>query len=363
MGDRKSAYRGCFLGLAVGDAMGFTVDDKSWEQICDDYGPNGLLGYDLVNGCAEVTSYTQVAAYVANALLLGVSRGKPSSYLNYISQAMRLWAKRQYFPRDPEKNLFWVSQVEQLRRRNCRDARMLDALRFETLGTPEKPINAAASPGAILTGAVIGLFYDSKRLEPPQIGTLTVQAVSLTHGDPESYLAAAALAYSIAGVIQEPERPLREQFLQAAQVVDGQFRSQYPQANHLAARMKLAVKLADSGDEEPRVVMERLGCTSAGECLAGAIYACLRSQEDFDAAMILAVNHSGRSAAVGAVTGAILGARLTDAALPDFYLESLESAKVLQTLAEDLAVGSPTVSLFDDDWDQKYVQGLPVGDF
>ena len=56
MDDRLSCYRGCLLGLAVGDAMGYTVDKKSWEEICQDYGPNGLMGYDLVNGYADATS-------------------------------------------------------------------------------------------------------------------------------------------------------------------------------------------------------------------------------------------------------------------------------------------------------------------
>ena len=46
---RRSAYRGCLLGLAVGDAMGYTVDSRSWREIQEDYGPNGLLGYDLVS--------------------------------------------------------------------------------------------------------------------------------------------------------------------------------------------------------------------------------------------------------------------------------------------------------------------------
>ena len=93
--------------------------------------------------------------------------------------------------------------------------------------------------------------------------------------------------------------------------------------------------------------------------LAGAMLACLACGEDFDTAMILAVNHSGRSAAVGALTGAFLGARLGAEALPDFYLESLEAAPILEQLAEDLAVGSMTSGLFNDDWDHRYTQGLP----
>lgn len=360
MGENASAYRGCFLGLAVGDAMGFTVDSMTWEEICENYGPNGLLGYDLRNDSAAVSSYTQTAAYVANGLLLAITRGKPGMYLRYISEAMRQWAKRQHFPRDPEKNLFWVSQIPQLRTRQCRDARMLDAMRFDTLGTPEKPINSAATPGAILTGAVIGLFFDHKRLDPAQIGSLTAQAVALTHGDPEAFLSAAVLAYVIAGLLHQPEHSLKEQFLLSIETVDRQFRDRFPQAAPLAARLKLAIGLADNRKVEPREGMDQLHCSSAGECLAGAMYACLVSGCDFDEAMITAVNHSGRSSAVGAITGAILGAKLTEEALPEFYLESLEAADVLRTLAEDLAQGSPTMGLFDDDWDHKYVQGLPL---
>ena len=81
---------------------------------------------------------------------------------------------------------------------------------------------------------------------------------------------------------------------------------------------------------------------------------------NFDEAMIVAVNHSGRSAAVGAITGALLGARLGEEALPEFYLESLESADVLRELAEDLAQGRQVMRIFDDTWDQKYIHGRPA---
>ena len=36
-------------------------------------------------------------------------------------------------------------------------------------------------------------------------------------------------------------------------------------------------------------------------------------------------------------------------------------SEILETLAADLALCSPTIGLFDNDWDHKYVQGLPVG--
>jgi ADP-ribosylglycohydrolase len=88
--DKKiSAYQGCLLGLAVGDAMGYTVDKKTWDEICEDYGPNGLLGYDLVNGSADITSYTQLAAFLCNGLLLGAIRGDPEKYSRYMALGLR----------------------------------------------------------------------------------------------------------------------------------------------------------------------------------------------------------------------------------------------------------------------------------
>ena len=83
MARKLSACGGCLLGMAAGDALGYTIDDKSWQEIQEDYGPYGLMGYDVVNGTVQVSSYTQVGAYVANGLLLGVTRGRPELFEKY----------------------------------------------------------------------------------------------------------------------------------------------------------------------------------------------------------------------------------------------------------------------------------------
>ena len=360
MSENLSAYRGCLLGLAVGDAMGCAVDKKTLEQIRSDYGPNGLLGYDLVNGCADVTSYTQLAAFVANGLLLAVSRGK-TDYLRFITLSLREWARNQNFHRDPEKSYCWIAKPKCLRLHLNRDARMLDALRMDLLGTVELPINRNSAPGALTTAVAIGLFFDHRRMEPAQIGTLTAQTVALTHGEAEAFLSAVVLAYSVAGILQEPQRPLEEQFTQAVTVMEGQFRDRFAvQAEQVAAKIRQAITMAGAPSEED---LEKLECRSSAQVLAGAVYACLVCGGDFDTAMIIAVNHSGYSAGVGAVTGAILGAALGAEALPDFYLESLAAAPALEELANDLAVANPTSGLFNDDWDHKYIQGLPLREY
>jgi len=359
MKDMRSAYRGCLLGLAVGDALGYTVDSKSWWDIQREYGPNGLLGYDLQNQeYAPVSSYTQIAAFLSNGLLLSVARGK-NDILRYAKLALREWTRSQLFPRDPEESFCWVAKLSQFRRQYCMDARMLDNLRQEAYGTVDEPKNDNSAPGA-LTGAVaVGMFYQPKRISPEQVGTLAADIIALTHGNPETFLSGVVLAYTIAGILQEPDRSLADQFRQAIAVMAGQFRDRFPQADAVARQLRNAVALAQSDTVHPQQGMEQLMCLDGVQCLAGAMFACLVWPEDFDSAIITAVNHSGASAAVGAMAGAILGAKLTEDALPEFYLESLECTEILTHLADDVLSATPALGLFDDSWDHKYSQGLP----
>ena len=360
MADRISVCGGCMLGMAVGDAMGYTVDGRSWQEIQEDYGPNGLLGYDLVNGCAEVSSYTQMGAYAANGLLLGVTRGRPELYIKYLQVSMKEWAQRQDLPRDPGKYTCWVSHVPSLRRRHCRDSWMLDALRNLNPGTTESPINRSANPGAMMAAAMVGLACDPSRMPEGQVTQLGAAAVATTHGAPEAFLSGAVLAGILAGIVKYPKRDLRIQFEDAIDSMLTQFTLKYSQADQVADRLKKAMQMPQ---DAPQEVMESLICDRADQCLGAAMYACLTCGEDFDTAMILAVNHSGKSAAVGAMTGAILGAKLGVEALPEFYLESLEVVDVLTELSRDVAQGNLTLGLFDDDWDHKYTQGMPINKF
>ncbi len=359
MGGSISAYRGCLLGLAVGDAMGYTVNYKSLEEICADYGPNGLLGYDLVNGCAEITAYTHIAAYVCNALLVGITKGRTDAAMEYVRMGLREWARSQMFHRDPEKTQCWVAQLPNMRKGHCRDLRMVDNLRQDIFGSLQQRTKPNVSPSTLTAAVAVGMFYDSRWLTPRGVGTMGAETIALTHGSEEAFLSGAMIAYMIAGILQDSKMPLREQFLFAASAVDEQFDNNYPTASELADTVRRAVQLSKS-DMPHQAAMESLKCRTAPECIAGAVYACLASGGDFDSTMIIAVNHSGESAAVGALAGALLGAKLGEEALPEFYLESLEQRFPLGALAEDMAKGSVIRGLFDDDWDRKYVNGLPL---
>ena len=359
MVNKLDAYRGCLLGLAVGDAMGLPVDDMTWDEIRENYGPHGLLGYDLRSDFAEITSYTQVCAYICNALLLSVSRGDGSKMVDFANLGLREWTRSQQFARDPEHSYCWVAKLPAFRRRHCRDARMLDTLRLSVMGFPEKGPNQYNAPGSLTAAIAVGMFYHPQRLTPDQIGDLTTRIIRITHGAPTAFLSAAVLAYAVTGILIEPEMPLEDQFRAAIAAVNYQFRGTYPETATVVQTLSEALDLASTAEPMSQV-MERLSCYDAMHCVAGAIYASVANQQDFDTAMITAVNHSGYSSAVAGITGAILGAKMGYAALPDFYVESLEPVKALCTLADDMVSYTPSKGLFDDDWDMKYVQGLPL---
>ena len=357
MADNAQNYRGCLLGLAVGDAMGYTIDEKTWEEIQQSYGPNGLLGYDLQNEeYAQVTSHTQIAAYLCNGLLLSVSRSR-GDHLRYSKLALKEWTRSQQFYRDPEKTYCWIAKLPMFRQNHCCDTQMLKSHRKEMFGTLEELVGENSAPGAMTAAVATAMFYNPRRMEAEQVGTLTAQLIALTHGNPETILSGVVLAYALTAILQEPEQALDKQFKQAIAVMEGQFGSQFPQAESLAQYLRMIIDMALEGEQFPQAGMEQMRCVDADQCLAGAMFATLTCPGDFDTAIITAVNHSGASAAVGAMVGAILGAKLGEGALPEFYLESLECCEPLRVLATDIVCATPALGLFDETWDDKYTQG------
>ena len=361
MATKKSQNRGVLLGLAVGDAMGHTVDSRSLEEICADYGPNGLLGYDLVNGYADITSYTQIAAFTANGLLLGMTRGQTKGRVltlnKYISTALKEWSRTQMFSL-PEKNYCWLTRIPEMKRKFCMDTRMLDALSREELGCLEYPQYKSNQSGSLTAVVPIALLQQDLDMCQSELNRLAADTVALTHGEPEAFLTGATLNHLLCLLLNDSSLPIAEAVQQSIHAVQLQFGNDYGHQGKIWELLQLALTLAVSPNVAPMDAMQNLSCRTAAEVLAGAVYAVATCNRDFDSAMIIAVNHSGRSSAVGAITGALLGAILGYDALPEFYLESLDASQPLTELADDMASGFSEMvgrSLFDMDWDRKYL--------
>ena len=358
--DTRERIRACLLGLAVGDALGYTVDDKLWERILEDYGPWGLRGYDLVNGYAAISSHTQLAAWGCNGLLLGLTRGRlrgvMAPYVRYLELAGRDWAKQQRRSREP--GVCWVGLEETLQTRRCMEQLMPDSYLQTPAATMETPSNRFRSPGSLSFAVAAGMTLDPGTAGRQEVARLGAEAVALTHGHPMAFLSGSVLAWLIHALLYDGS-PLDGALVRESAVrLREQFASQYRQAGELSALLQSVLSQAARGGSLQEK-MERLECDSADRVLAGALLAVLTCPGDPEEAFAAAVNHSGRSAACGAVTGALLGASMGSEAVPEFYLECLEPRGVLEELADDVFRGCPMgreSSLFDDEWDRKYVQ-------
>jgi ADP-ribosylglycohydrolase len=74
----------------------------------------------------------------------------------------------------------------------------------------------------------------------------------------------------------------------------------------------------------------------AEETLAIAVYSALRRPDDFEAAIIAAVNHNGDSDSTGSACGNIMDAYLGYEAIPGKFKSHLESLDVILEVADDL---------------------------
>ena len=263
---KQTNYRGCLLGLAVGDAMGYAVDDRSLEQIRADYGPEGLLGFDLLNGYADVSSYTQLAVYAANGLLLGLTRGQMQGvmapYVRYIALAEREWAQTQRYSGNAERSVCWVSREREFRGRRCMDTRMLDTLSRGRPGSLEEPVNRFVSPGAMTVAVPVGMFFNPLRMDRAEIDRLGAEAVALTHGAPQAFLVGAALAHMISRIIWDSVDDLKELVKETVETLQESFGREYRQVAEVRDSLNMALRLADSHNVSCSEAMEHLHCTT-----------------------------------------------------------------------------------------------------
>ena len=110
-------FRGCLIGGAAGDALGYAVEFLDEETIFSRYGENGITGYDLVNGVAEISDDTQMTLFTANGLLLGTTRGMTrgimGAYPSYIAFCYEdcLRTQGEKYPLNEEYPYSWLINI------------------------------------------------------------------------------------------------------------------------------------------------------------------------------------------------------------------------------------------------------------
>lgn len=356
-------YRGCLIGGAAGDALGYAVEFLSHAAITSRYGSRGITEYDLRGGVAEISDDTQMTLFTATGLLLATTRGKMrgimGSYPSYINSSYQDWYRTQTeeYPLGERHHYSWLVNVPEFFHRRAPGNTCLSAIKDSAYGTIEDPINNSKGCGGVMRVAPIGLYFDGTRHSVEEIDQIGAETAALTHGHPLGYIPAAALVHiihllvhkdsTLTDAVQDMLRSVQRQFARTAYIQD------------FVDLMERAVSLSrsDIGDLE---AVQQLGeGWVAEETLAIAVYCALKYENDFDQALITSVNHSGDSDSTGAVTGNILGAHLGLKGIPPKYLENLELKEVILEIADDLYHDCQMTEYGEHDdkiWSEKYIK-------
>ena len=334
MTQRIDHFRGCLIGGAAGDALGYAVEFLSENVIRKKYGPDGITAYDLRGGLARISDDTQMTMFTANGLLLAACGEK--DWRQSIALSYREWYKTQVSAHSPATRFHrcWLMDLPELYSPRAPGNTCLSAIDDGCCGTMEDPINKSKGCGGVMRVAPVGLFFD----HPDQAALAAAEAAALTHGHEMGYIPAALLAAIVNQAVKFPEANLEHIIFLCLRSMHFLF----PDAETLPAfHQKIIQAIALAKEKAPDLdAIHALGPGWCGDdAIAVAIFCALKYQDDFDAAMIASVNHGGDSDSTGAITGNILGARLGLSRIPEKYLENLELKDVLLELADDLCAG------------------------
>lgn len=355
--------RGCLVGGAAGDALGYAVEFLDNDSIIETYGKDGITEYDLTGGIARISDDTQMSLFTANGLLYGTTQGLTSSvmksYTSYIADAYKDWLKTQdeMFPLTDGSYSSWICNIPQMYSRRSPGAICIDTLSDGRYGSMLMPVNQSKGCDGVMRVAPIGAYFCDKHYTRDQIDMFGAEAAAITQGHPLGYIPAAALVHIVNMLIYEENISILEAVLDAKSTIKRIFK----ESQHIALMNSLidrAIALSKEKIDDRQAIAQLGMGWVAEETLAIAVYCSLKYHDDFDKALIAAVNHDGDSDSTGALTGNILGAYLGMNSIPNKYLDKLELKNIIIEIADDLFYDcshEDGLALKSKVWIQKYI--------
>ncbi|GAA4613720.1 hypothetical protein GCM10023108_15410 [Saccharopolyspora hordei] len=352
---REQRVAGCVLGTAVGDALGAPWMFADLSTILRE-NPEGVRTMAEAFGKrAAATAHGQQTAFVLDGLirsrirsvLRGVSAHRPSmvrgSLLHWMhTQGVKL--------RSGVFQLGVLAETEVLHAQRFPDEATLTALaRFSDrreVPTPSNPPNSARTTAAVVRGAAVGFEFTS-----PQDAIIQgAEIAAVTHGHPDGYLSAGALAGLVCSLHNG------QTLIDAVHAVLAEL-DQMEVAEGITQGLRSAVEIVGSGRVSP-TRFEELGLGwNAPEALAIGVAAALAHPNSFADAVSLAATHSGNTAATAAICGSLLGAARGTEQIPAEWLEELELREVLTQLVTDHHRAHTEIATDQavPDWAQRYL--------
>ena len=374
---RQDIVRGCLLGGAAGDALGYPVEFMYEGEIFDRYGKQGITEYDKDSrtGKALISDDTQMTLFTANGILAGDTYqamkdvevlpryAVARAYLDWLmTQESSMQEVSRHQRNTKDGGYSWLLDVPELYSRRAPGNTCLSAMMQEKNGESFEDYvkakrNNSKGCGGIMRVAPIALYY---QMDIDQLDMEGAQLAAITHGNSLGYMPAAVLVHVINRIVFPPageKQSLKEIVLEARDTAARIFAGD-SHLDQLTEIIDLAVMLSENDDDDLANI-HKLGEGWVGEETLGiALYCALKYQNDFSAGIIAAVNHSGDSDSTGAVTGNILGALLGYQAIEDKWKKDLELSDVILEIADDISDGCP-MNYYghyqDEDWTMKYI--------
>jgi ADP-ribosylglycohydrolase len=208
------------------------------------------------------------------------------------------------------------------------------------------PVNNSRGCGGVMRVAPIPLYAAVQdRMSIEDADRLAADAAEITHQHPLGFLSAALMSHVIYRLARdiEPTRESMKCYIMDGAAAIGKWKNIYPEdVRRMGELAERAILLQDNGKTD----LENIGHLGEGwtgeEALAIALFCALKHFDNFEEAMIAAVNHGGDSDSTGAVTGNILGAAVGYEAIPQFFKDDLELHDVILHMADDLYRGEVT---------------------
>lgn len=358
-------YRGCLLGGAAGDALGYAIEFDREEAIAARYGSHGIRDYQLdERGLAPFSDDTQMTLYTANSLLCSVaalsaqasggtqdsgsaqaSSGapalpSPAALAAYAPAQMAQfyveWMYTQVSPYPLAEPKAWISSLPELFASRAPGVTCMNAC--DAMANGAKAVNNSKGCGGIMRMAPVGLINTCPSFSGVELQCLGAQLAELTHCHELGWMPAGVFAHIVSLLSRDEASSVREAATQALNTLPEAF----PNAHYLGQLQELlryTLRLADSDIPDLEAIHALGEGWVAEEALAIGLLCSLRHEDDFAGAITSAVNHGGDSDSTGAIAGNIVGAHLGLAGIPQRYLEHLELRDTISKIADDLFTG------------------------
>ncbi|MER7077379.1 ADP-ribosylglycohydrolase [Saccharopolyspora kobensis] len=352
---RDERLAGCVLGTAVGDALGAPWMFADLSTILRE-NPEGVRTMAEAFGTrAAATAHGQQTAFVLEGLIRSrirsVLRGVSAHWPSMVRGTLLHWMHTQGVKlRSGVFQLGVLAETEVLHAQRFPDEATLTALARSSdrreVPTPSNPPNSARTAAAAVRGAAVGFEFTS-----PQDAIIHgAEIAAVTHGHPDGYLSAGALAGLVCSLNNG------QTLIDAVHSVLAEL-DQMEVAEGITQGLRSAIEIVGSGPVSP-TRFEELGLGwHAPEALAIAVASALAHPNSFADAVSLAATHSGNTAASAAICGSLLGAARGTEQIPADWLEELELREVLTQLITDEQ--RARTEIFTDqpvpDWAQRYL--------